>query len=71
MMIVAPMARVVFRTPVHPGDDVQSGTTLVVLESMKMEIPVVSDITGKVARLLVAEGNVVDQEAPLLELLPG
>jgi hypothetical protein len=45
---------------VAEGDTVEDGDTLVILESMKMEIPIVAGVLGTVA-LRVAEGDVVQE----------
>jgi acetyl-CoA carboxylase biotin carboxyl carrier protein len=45
----------VFKIEVAVGDAVGAGDTLMILESMKMEIPVEAPRAGKVARILVAE----------------
>ncbi len=55
----AEMAGVVARILVPVGDRVASGQELVVLESMKMEIPLVAPVAGVVSELLVAEGAFV------------
>ncbi len=55
----AEMAGVVARILVPVGDRVASGQELVVLESMKMEIPLVAPVAGVVSDLLVAEGAFV------------
>ena len=55
--MVANVAQVV----VAPGDTVAGGDTLVVLESMKMEIPVLTEEGGTVDRLAVHEGDVIQQ----------
>jgi biotin carboxyl carrier protein len=47
------------------GDQVQDGDTLVILESMKMEIPVLAEEAGTLAKLHVAEGDLV-QEGDLI-----
>ena len=47
------------------GDQVQDGDTLVILESMKMEIPVLAEGAGTLAKLHVAEGDLV-QEGDLI-----
>ncbi len=47
------------------GDHVDDGDTLVILESMKMEIPVLAEGSGVVTKLHVAEGDVV-QEGDLI-----
>ena len=46
---------------VEEGAAVDDGDTLVVLESMKMEIPVVTEEAGTVRRLAVAEGDSVQR----------
>ena len=44
------------------GDDViDAGTTLVILESMKMEIPVLSEVAGRIAEIAVSVGDVVQE----------
>lgn len=55
----------VWQVSAKPGDEVESGDTLVVIESMKMEIPVITEDRGTVKEILVkvkdpvAEGQVV------------
>lgn len=44
-----------------PGDAVEEDEPIMILESMKMEIPVVADAPGKVAEILVAEGEPVSE----------
>ena len=50
-----------------------TGDTLVILESMKMEIPVLSEFAGTVTALHVAEGDVVQEGDVIaeIELTPG
>jgi acetyl-CoA carboxylase biotin carboxyl carrier protein len=50
------------------GARVRDGDTLVILESMKMEIPVLAEDPGTVTRLAVAEGDVV-QEGDLIAVI--
>jgi acetyl-CoA carboxylase biotin carboxyl carrier protein len=50
------------------GDTVADGDTLVILESMKMEIPVIAEGSGTVTKLAVAEGDVV-QEGDLIAVI--
>ncbi|MCA1823103.1 MAG: biotin/lipoyl-binding carrier protein [Mycobacteriales bacterium] len=59
--IAAEMVANVWKVVVAAGDDVADGDTLVILESMKMEIPVITEQAGKVAELRVAEGDVVQE----------
>jgi len=61
----AEMVANVWKVVVAEGDTVAAGDTLVVLESMKMEIPVLAEVAGAVSALAVAEGDVV-QEGDLI-----
>ena len=53
----------VWKIEVKEGDQVTEGTPLLILESMKMEIPLMSPEDGVVARILVAEGDVLNEGA--------
>ena len=55
----AEMVANVWKVVVASGDTVAEGDTLVILESMKMEIPVLSEVSGQVAEISVAEGDVL------------
>jgi acetyl-CoA carboxylase biotin carboxyl carrier protein len=57
----AEMVANVWKVVVAPGDTVADGDTLVILESMKMEIPVLAEMAGTVAEVLVGEGDVVQE----------
>ena len=59
--IRAEMVANVWKIVVTQGDSVADGDTLVILESMKMEIPVLAESDGVVAALHVAEGDVVQE----------
>jgi acetyl-CoA carboxylase biotin carboxyl carrier protein len=58
----AEMVANVWRVLVAEGDQVADGDTLVILESMKMEIPVLAEEAGTVTKLHVAEGDVVQED---------
>jgi biotin carboxyl carrier protein len=58
----AEMVANVWRVVVAEGDPVSEGDTLVILESMKMEIPVLAEQSGTVTKLHVAEGDVVQED---------
>jgi len=66
--IRAEMVANVWKVVVAEGDQVSDGDTLVILESMKMEIPVLSESAGRVAELAVAEGDVI-QEGDLIAVV--
>ena len=61
----AEMVANVWKVVIAEGDHVEDGDTLVILESMKMEIPVLAEEAGTVAKLHVGEGDVV-QEGDLI-----
>ncbi|GAA1830981.1 biotin/lipoyl-binding carrier protein [Luedemannella flava] len=63
--IRAEMVANVWKVVKAVGDEVAEGDTLVILESMKMEIPVVAESDGTITELAVAEGDVV-QEGDLI-----
>ena len=50
------------------GDVIETGQDVIVIESMKMEIPVVSTVTGTVVSILIVEGEMVDEDQKLIEL---
>lgn len=53
----------VWKVLVAEGDEVSDGDTLVILESMKMEIPVVAESDGVVTSVVVSEGDTIDEDA--------
>jgi acetyl-CoA carboxylase biotin carboxyl carrier protein len=66
--VFAEMVANVWKVVVAEGDPVSEGDTLVILESMKMEIPVLTESGGTVTELRVAEGDVV-QEGDLIAVI--
>ncbi len=66
--IPAVMPGVVVDVRVAPGDEVDDGQTLVVIEAMKMQNPIVADGKGRVRAVRVKKGDVVAQGAALVEL---
>jgi acetyl-CoA carboxylase biotin carboxyl carrier protein len=52
------------------GDLVEPGDEVVILESMKMEMPVESDRKGRVADVLCQEGDSVGEGDPLIRIEP-
>lgn len=55
----APMAGKVIRVFVQPGEQVKAGTTLMIIEAMKMEQQIVAPRDGVVSRVLCSEGEQV------------
>jgi acetyl-CoA carboxylase biotin carboxyl carrier protein len=66
--IRAEMVANVWKIVASVGDEVSDGDTLVILESMKMEIPVVAESEGVVQQIAVNEGDVV-QEGDLIAVI--
>jgi biotin carboxyl carrier protein len=66
--IHAEMVANVWKVVAKAGDEVEEGDTLVILESMKMEIPVVAESDGTVKEIAVNEGDVV-QEGDLIAII--
>jgi biotin carboxyl carrier protein len=61
----AEMVANVWKVVATEGGQVEDGDTLVILESMKMEIPVLAEESGTLTKLHVGEGDVV-QEGDLI-----
>jgi biotin carboxyl carrier protein len=66
--IRAEMVANVWKVVASTGDNVAEGDTLVILESMKMEIPVLAESDGVVTKMAVNEGDVV-QEGDLIAIV--
>jgi acetyl-CoA carboxylase biotin carboxyl carrier protein len=66
--IRAEMVANVWKVVAAEGDAVADGDTVVILESMKMEIPVLAEAAGTISRLAVAEGDVI-QEGDLIAVI--
>ena len=64
----APMPATVLAIKVAPGDEVAAGDLLVLLEAMKMEMPITAPRAGRVKSLACREGELVQAGVPLLEL---
>ena len=70
LVVMAEMVANVMKVYVAPGDVVNTGDTIVLLESMKMEIPVLAEAGGTVSEVKVGEGDVVQEGDPLVVLAP-
>lgn len=65
-VVVAELVANVLSVEVVAGQSVEATQAVVVLESMKMEIPVLAEIAGKVSEVVVAPGDVVRDGDPLV-----
>ncbi|WP_099158212.1 acetyl-CoA carboxylase biotin carboxyl carrier protein subunit [Virgibacillus ndiopensis] len=59
--VKASMAGSVWKITVSEGESVQDGQDVVILESMKMEIPIAAEQAGTVKELKVTEGDFVNE----------
>jgi acetyl-CoA carboxylase biotin carboxyl carrier protein len=59
MKVLAEVAGKVWKLEAKPGAALAAGDTILILESMKMEIPVTAPRAGKLRELRVAEGDAV------------
>jgi acetyl-CoA carboxylase biotin carboxyl carrier protein len=66
--IVATMAGNVWKIVVSTGEQVSEGQDVVILESMKMEIPIAAESSGTVKEIKVQEGDFVNEGDVLVEL---
>jgi acetyl-CoA carboxylase biotin carboxyl carrier protein len=66
--VLSELNAMVWKIEVAAGQPVAAGDTLIVLEAMKMEIPVTAPRDGTVAAILVAEKQVVAEGEPLAVL---
>ncbi|QSI99803.1 acetyl-CoA carboxylase biotin carboxyl carrier protein subunit [Bacillus sp. 3a] len=62
------MAGNLWKLLVKQGDEVQKGQEVAILESMKMEIPIVAEEGGIISKVYKGEGEFVDEGEVLLEL---
>jgi pyruvate carboxylase subunit B len=66
--LLAPMPGMIVRVAVRPGDLVEPGQALVVMEAMKMENELRATVAGMVKAVLVRPGAAVEKGTTLLEL---
>jgi len=67
-VIKAHITGTVWKIEVKAGDNVEEGTVVAILESMKMEMPVEAEDEGIIEEVLVQEGQAVTEGAPLMRL---
>jgi acetyl-CoA carboxylase biotin carboxyl carrier protein len=67
-IIVAPVTGNIWKIEIAVGDSVAEEDEVIIIESMKMEIPVEAEDAGTVTNLLCAVGDSVTEGDPLVEL---
>ena len=68
MKIKTEIQAVIWKINVEVGQKVDIGDTVVILESMKMEIPIESEFSGIVKEILINEGDHVNEDQELITL---
>ncbi|MEC7365706.1 MAG: acetyl-CoA carboxylase biotin carboxyl carrier protein subunit [Pseudomonadota bacterium] len=68
MKIKTEIQAVIWKINVKIGQKVDIGDTVVILESMKMEIPIESELRGIVKEILINEGDHVNENQELITL---
>ena len=66
--LAAPMPATVVRVEVSAGSTVRAGDTLVILEAMKMELPIRASTDGTVRAVHCKAGDLVQPGVPLIDL---
>ncbi|MBV7505357.1 acetyl-CoA carboxylase biotin carboxyl carrier protein subunit [Bacillus sp. sid0103] len=66
--VTAVMAGNVWKVLVKVGDQVEEGQDVVILESMKMEIPIAAEFDGTVKEVKVNEGDFVNEGDVIVEI---
>ncbi|MBW1729821.1 MAG: acetyl-CoA carboxylase biotin carboxyl carrier protein subunit [Deltaproteobacteria bacterium] len=66
--ITAPMGGKVIDIKVNPGDTVNEGDEVMIIEAMKMELPVVSSESGTVKEIKCKKGDAIEADAVLVVL---
>jgi acetyl-CoA carboxylase biotin carboxyl carrier protein len=68
MIVKSEVAGSVWKIESASGQMVGEGEVLMILESMKMEIPVEAPIAGRIAAILVTEGQTIADDQPLASI---
>ena len=68
--VVAELVAAVLTVEVEVGQQVAAADSVVILESMKMELPVLAEVAGSVVEVVVATGDVVNDGDPLVVIEP-
>ena len=66
--ILAPMGGKVIEVKVKVGDAVNEGDEVVILEAMKMELPIAAEASGTVKEVKCKKGDTVEAEGVLIVL---
>jgi acetyl-CoA carboxylase biotin carboxyl carrier protein len=65
IVVKAHITGTVWKIEVAVGDTISEGTVVMILESMKMEMPIESEDAGRITEILVKEGEAVKEGQPV------
>lgn len=68
MLIQSIMSGIVWKLKVKIGDRVEEGQEVAILESMKMEIPIVSEKSGVITDVYKNEGDFIEEGEAIVKL---
>jgi acetyl-CoA carboxylase biotin carboxyl carrier protein len=68
MKVVSPMSGTVWKVQAKEGEQVEAGDVIIILESMKMEIPITAETSGVLKKWYVSEGDFVQENDVLGEI---
>jgi acetyl-CoA carboxylase biotin carboxyl carrier protein len=68
MKVMSPMSGTVWKVQAEEGDQVETGDVIIILESMKMEIPITAETSGVLKKVYVSEGDFVQENDVLGEI---
>lgn len=67
-IVLSEVTGTVWKIEMAVGDQVDEDDQIMILESMKMEIPVLATASGTIAEILVGEGDPVSEDQPLVRI---
>ncbi len=68
-LVASPMAGIVLSVGVKPGDRIEEGGELMILEAMKMQAPVFAPCSGTIGAVLVTPGAAVVEGEPMIQIV--
>lgn len=68
MNIKTEIQAIIWKIVVEVGQEIEENQEVIILESMKMEIPINSNYKGKIKEILVKEGDIIDEEETVIIL---
>jgi biotin carboxyl carrier protein len=67
-VVMSPMPGLIIENKVKQGDTVEAGSVVVIMEAMKMQNELISEVSGTVKEVLVGAGESVDSQTPLVRI---